>query len=62
MGGASMEMELLDTQTGEQIGALVESQEKGRLLGEYYKWENAKAVIDGWAKRFYNRLKEAHGY
>ena len=62
MGGASMEMELLDTQTGEQIGAFVESQEKGRPLGEYYKWENAKAVMDDWAKRFYNRLKEAHGY
>jgi hypothetical protein len=62
MGGASMEMELLDTQTGEQIGALVESQKKGRPLGEYYKWENAKAIIDGWARRFYNRLKEAHGY
>lgn len=62
MGGASMEMELLDTQTGEQIGALVESQEKGRPLGEYYKWENAKAVMDDWAKRFYNRLKEAHGH
>ena len=62
LGSASMEAELLDSQTYEQIAAIIESQEKGSPLGEYYDWENAKAIMDDWAKRFYNRLEEAHGH
>lgn len=62
MGGVSMEIELIDSRTGEQIAAIVESQKKGGPLGEYYDWENAKAIMDEWGKRFYTRLKEAHRY
>lgn len=39
--------------TGEQIAALIDSRKKGRPLGEYYKWENAKAIMDEWAAQFY---------
>ena len=62
LGSASMEAELLDSQTNEQIAAIIESQEKGSPFGEYYDWENAKAIMDDWAKRLYNRLEEAHGH
>ena len=62
LGSVSMEVELLDTQTSEQIAALIESQEKGVPFYGYEPWSGAKAVMDDWAQRFYNRLEEAHGY
>lgn len=63
LGSASMEAELIDSVTGEQIGAIVESQEGKRLsLEGLTKWGDAKAVMDGWAKRFRERLDEAHGF
>ena len=62
LGSVSMEVELLDTQTSEQIAALIESQEKGVPFYGYKPWSGAKAVMDDWAQRFYNRLEEAHGY
>jgi len=61
LGSVSMEVELLDTQTSEQIAALIESQETGVSLYSD-QWSGAKAVMDGWARRFYNRLEEASGY
>ena len=62
IGGASMEGELIDSQTGRQLGALVESQMGKRLsLAGYSTWGDAKAVMDMWAKRFRERLDEAHG-
>ena len=62
IGGASLEAELVDTQTGEQIGSLVESQLGKRLsLGGYSTWGDAKVVMDGWAARFRKRIDEAHG-
>ncbi len=62
MGSISMEMELLDSITGQQIAALVESQKKGVPFYGLYPWSGAKAVMDDWAQRFYNRLEEARGY
>lgn len=62
LGSVSMEVELLDTQTSEQIAALIESQEKGVPFYGYEPWSGAKAVMDDWAQRFYNRLEEAHGH
>ncbi len=63
IGGASMEAEIVDSVTGEQIGAVVESKMGSRMpfanLGE---WDAAKQVMDDWAKRFKKRLDEAHGY
>ena len=59
IGGASMEAEVVDSMTGEQIGAVVESKMGSRMpfanLGE---WDAAKQVMDDWAKRFQKRLDE----
>ncbi len=63
LGGASMEAELLDSQTGEQIGAVIQSQKGKRLsMAGVKKLGDAKAVMDEWARRFRRRLDEAHGY
>jgi len=62
VGGAAMEAEFVDSQTGKQIAAVVESQKGGRMpfsnLGE---WGTAKGVMDGWAKRLKERLEEGKG-
>jgi len=62
LGSVSMEAEILDSRTGEQIAALIESQEKGVPFYGYDPWSGAKAAMDDWAKRLYNRLEEAHGH
>lgn len=63
LGGASMEAEVLDSQTGRQIGAIIESQEGKRLsLEGLSKWGDTKAVMNGWAKHFKERIDEAHRY
>jgi hypothetical protein len=61
-GGASMEAELLDSQTGEQIAALVETRQMRKAYGGLSQWDDAKAVMDDWAKRLYDRLEEARGW
>jgi len=62
LGGASLEAEIIDSVTGEQIGAVVESQLGNRLsLDGLSTWGDVKAIMDGWAKRFRTRLDEAHG-
>jgi hypothetical protein len=62
VGGAAMEAEFIDSQTGKQIAAVVESQKGSRVpfsnLGD---WGTAKGVMDGWAKRLKERLDEAKG-
>ena len=63
LGGASLEAEWLDSQTGKQIAALVESQLGDRLsLDGLSEWGDAKSIMDGWAQRFRKRLDEAHGH
>jgi hypothetical protein len=58
IGGASMEAEMVDSQTGEQIGAVVQSKDGSRLpftnLGE---WTTVKKVIDKWAKTLQEKLE-----
>jgi hypothetical protein len=57
IGGASMEAEVVDSVTGKQIGAVVQSGKGGRIpftnLGD---WTAAKKVIEGWADTFEKRL------
>ena len=61
LGGASLEAELLDSQTGEQIAAVIESQVGSRLsLAGYSEWGDAKEIMNGWAKNFRERLDELH--
>ncbi len=61
LGGASMEAEMIDSQTGRQIGAVVESQSGSRLsMAGISSWGDAKAVMDNWAKKLKKRLDDAH--
>ncbi len=61
LGSASMEAELVDSQTGQQIAALVETQAGSRLSFDgLSKWGDAEAVMRDWANRFRKRLDEAH--
>jgi hypothetical protein len=62
VGAVSMEAELLDSRTGEQIAALIESREKGVPFYGWDPWSGAKAAMDDWGQRLYNRLEEARGY
>jgi hypothetical protein len=59
IGGASMEAEIVDSVTGVQIGAVLETQKGSRIpftnLGD---WTTAKKVMDSWADRFRKRLAE----
>jgi hypothetical protein len=58
LGGVSMEAEIVDSMTGEQIGAVVEAQKGSRVpfsnLGE---WTSAKKIMDDWANRLKKRLE-----
>jgi hypothetical protein len=51
---------VVDSMTGQQVGAVVESAKGGRIpftnLGD---WTAAKSVMDGWAERFQKRLEGA---
>ena len=63
LGGVAIEAELLDSQSGEQIAALVETRLASRLAltGGWSEWGDCKAVMDDWAKRFRKRMDEMHG-
>jgi hypothetical protein len=62
IGGASVEAEVVDSQTSEQIGAAILSQKGKRLsMSGLSKYGDAKAVMDDWAERFRKRLDEARG-
>ena len=58
VGGASVETEIVDSMTGEQIGAIVESQKGSKIpftnLGE---WTTAEKIMDNWANRVKERLQ-----
>ena len=60
IGGASMEAEVVDSMTGEQIGAVLESAKGSNIpLANLGDWTAAKSVMDGWAARFQKRLEES---
>jgi len=58
IGGASMEAEIVDSQSGQQIGAVIQSGAGSRIpftnLGE---WTATKQAIDSWVKKFQERLE-----
>jgi hypothetical protein len=58
VGGAAMEAEVVDSVTGKQIGAVVETRKGSRVpfsnLGD---WGTAKGVMDHWANRLKERLE-----
>jgi hypothetical protein len=62
LGGASMEAEVLDSQTKVQLAAIVQSQLGNRLsLDGLSTWGDAKAVMEDWAVQFRERLDQIHG-
>ncbi len=62
LGGAAMEAELVDSITGRQIAAVVQTRKSDPIsLDGLSKWSSAQAVIKGWAKHFREKIDEAHG-
>ena len=64
IGGASMEAEAVDSQSGERVLAVVASG-KGSFFAFKAGLESlghAKEVIGKWAERFAKRVDKAHGY
>lgn len=58
-GGASMEGEVIDSVTGEQLGAVVKSGRGNQFeLDTFSKLDDVKDVIDRWAKEAEQRLRE----
>jgi len=58
-GEAAIEAEIVDSLTGEQLLALIESQKGNPLeLDMFSKFDDAKDVMRAWAKRLRKRLDE----
>ena len=60
---ASIEVELVDSQSGERVAAAVASKKGKRYfagLKGYKKWGDVKAAFDSWAKDFRKAVDRAH--
>ena len=58
LGGATLEAEMVDSKTNQQIVALVEAQLGSRVpFSGLGKWDAAKQAMDDWGKRLQKRLK-----
>ena len=59
VGNVSMETEIIDSGTGEQIGAVVETQKGSRIpFTNLGSWTAARKIMDAWGKRLKERLEE----
>ena len=59
LGGASMEGEVVDSVTGKQLGAVVQSGKGNQFeLDTFSELDDVKDVIDSWAEAAGKRLKE----
>jgi hypothetical protein len=63
LGGASMEAEGLDAQTGERVTAVVDSRSGSvlRVTGQRQPYDDAKEIMRLWVERFVARLDIVHG-
>jgi len=64
LGQAAAEFEMVDSLTGKQIAAAIESQQGSRApwaLSGLSSWGNAESIMKDWAERITKRLQEAHG-
>ena len=58
VGGASIEFEIVDSMTGKQIAAVIESKSGSRIpLTNLGEWGTAKGVMDNWAERLQQHLQ-----
>jgi hypothetical protein len=63
LGAASMEAEIIDSQSGKQMRAIVETQTGSRLSFDgLTRWGDVKSVIDKWSAELRKRIDQAHGY
>lgn len=64
LGGASMEAEAFDSQTGERLTAIVESRQGAHFSfsDAVSRYGHAKQVMRYWIERFVKRLDRAHGF
>jgi hypothetical protein len=62
LGAASAEAELVDSVTGEQLAAGIDSQTGSRLsFSGLSKWGDAEAVMKDWSKKIVAKIDAAHG-
>lgn len=62
LGGAAMEGEIVDSQSGKQIAAVIQGQKGNPIsLDGLSKWSSAKAVVEDWAATLKKRIDKAHG-
>ena len=62
LGHMSMEGEVIDTETGEQIAAVIQTRKGSAISFEGLKeWSSVEAAIDEWAKELCRRIDKAHG-
>jgi hypothetical protein len=60
VGGATIEAEVLDSMTGEQVAATIEAQTGFRIpLAGVRDWSSAKQAMDKWGNQFRKRLIDA---
>ena len=58
IGGAAMEAEIVDSMTGEQIAAVVQTQKGSKIpFASMGEWTAAKKVMDDWAERLQGHLE-----
>jgi hypothetical protein len=58
VGGASVEFEILDSNSGRQVAAAIESKKGSRIpLTNLGDWTAARAVMDDWGRRLRMRLE-----
>lgn len=57
MGGAAIEAELVDSQSGEQLLAIREIQQE-KKKPSLDAWADTKQIMDDWARRFYLAVEE----
>jgi Protein of unknown function (DUF3313) len=58
LGQASVEAELLDSVTGKQIAAIIQSESGNRFsFAGLSKWGDVESVMNDWAERLHNRLE-----
>jgi hypothetical protein len=62
LGQATSEGEIVDSVTGQQIAAVVDSETGSRLsFAGLSKWGDAESVMNGWAEKITKRIQEARG-
>jgi hypothetical protein len=62
LGQAAVEGEMVDSQTGKQIVAAIDSETGSRFsFAGLSKWGDVEAIMNDWAKRLRTRIDEAHG-